>query len=198
MGSQRRAPVWYFLLYAILAVYVLVDAGKRHNSRTGWPVATLLLGPVVLPVYFAKRHLKKGEVREGGTGWNVLKNFALMWTLTMAVAGVAGMGNRGSHPGSVPKYRCSAYASVASQDLPVLLGPTNTVNGRNSTHARATGPQSATSSVNGGSEGIGACVSRTTNNRPGIAAPVSSAPAHPHALRTVRQWAALLAGRHRG
>lgn len=83
--------MWYFLLYAILAVYVLVDAGKRHNSRTGWPVATLLLGPVVLPVYFAKRHLKKGEVREGGTGWNVLKNFALMWTLTMAVAGVAGM-----------------------------------------------------------------------------------------------------------
>ena len=49
----------------------------------------------MLPVYFAKRNLKVGEVREGGTGWNVIKNFALFWTLTVAVGAIAGMVNAG-------------------------------------------------------------------------------------------------------
>ena len=83
--------MWYFVLYAVFAIWVFVDTGKRRNNRIGWPIATLGLGPIVLPVYFAKRNLKEGEVREGGTGWNVLKNFALFWTLTMFVAGIAGM-----------------------------------------------------------------------------------------------------------
>ena len=82
--------MWYFVLYAVLAAWVFVDAGRRLNHRVGWPAATLVIGPLVLPVYFAKRNLKEGEVREGGTGWNVLKNFALLWTLTMFVAGIAG------------------------------------------------------------------------------------------------------------
>jgi len=83
--------MWYFVLYAIFAVWVFTDAKKRMNHVVGWPLTTLLLGPIVLPVYFAKRNLKEGEVREGGTGWNILKNFALFWTITMVVAGIAGM-----------------------------------------------------------------------------------------------------------
>lgn len=83
--------MWYFVLYAIFAVWVLIDAKKRINHMVGWPLATFILGPLVLPVYLAKRNLKEGEVREGGTGWNVLKNFALFWTITMVVAGIAGM-----------------------------------------------------------------------------------------------------------
>lgn len=69
--------MWYFVLYLAFAVWVFADAKKRMNHPMGWPAATLVLGPVVLPVYFAKRNLKAGEVREGGTGWNVIKNFAL-------------------------------------------------------------------------------------------------------------------------
>ncbi|MFC1561661.1 hypothetical protein ACFL4Q_01530 [candidate division KSB1 bacterium] len=83
--------MWYFVLYAIFAVWVFFDAKKRMNQVVGWPLATFLLGPLVLPVYIAKRNLKEGEVREGGTGWNVLKNFALFWTITMVVAGVVGI-----------------------------------------------------------------------------------------------------------
>lgn len=45
------------------------------------------------PFYFAKRNLKSGQVREGGTAWNVLKYFALFWTITIAVVGVAGFGS---------------------------------------------------------------------------------------------------------
>ncbi len=83
--------MWYFVLYAIFAVWVFIDAKKRMNHVIAWPLATFILGPLVLPVYFAKRNLKEGQVREGGTGWNVLKNFALIWTITMFVAGIAGM-----------------------------------------------------------------------------------------------------------
>lgn len=83
--------MWYFILYAVFAVWVFTDAKKRMNHIVGWPLATFILGPIVLPVYFAKRNLKKDEIREGGTGWNVLKNFALLWTITMVVAGIAGM-----------------------------------------------------------------------------------------------------------
>lgn len=83
--------MWYVVLYAIFAVWVFIDAKKRMNHVVAWPLATLIAGPILLPVYFAKRNLKAGEVREGGTGWNVLKNFALFWTITMVVAGIAAM-----------------------------------------------------------------------------------------------------------
>ena len=83
--------MWYFVLYALCAIWVLVDARSRRNNIIGWPLATFFLGPIFLPIYGARRHLKQGEIREGGTGWNIMKNFALLWTLTMFVAGIVGM-----------------------------------------------------------------------------------------------------------
>ena len=77
--------MWYFITYALLAVWVFFDATKRKNHIIGWPLVTIILGPIALPVYLSKRHLKEGEIREGGTAWNVLKNFVLFWTLTLAV-----------------------------------------------------------------------------------------------------------------
>jgi hypothetical protein len=87
--------MWYFVLYLAFAVWVFLDAKKRLNHPVGWLAATAVLGPIVLPVYFAKRNLQAGEVREGGTGWNAIKNFALFWTLTVAVGAIAGMVNAG-------------------------------------------------------------------------------------------------------
>jgi hypothetical protein len=83
--------MWYVVVYGIFAIWVLVDGLKRKASAIPWAIGTLVLGPIVLPVYVAKRPLKAGEVREGGTGWNVLRNFALYWTILMAVAAVWGM-----------------------------------------------------------------------------------------------------------
>ncbi|MDI3548179.1 MAG: hypothetical protein PWR10_1831 [Halanaerobiales bacterium] len=88
--------MWYFIVYGLFAVWVFWDARKRKNNLWAWPLTTFFLGPIILPFYFAKRNLKDGEVREGGTGWNVLKNFALLWTLTMFIAGIAGMIGAGS------------------------------------------------------------------------------------------------------
>ena len=76
----------YLLIIVIFAAWVFVDALKRKNNHIGWPVLTLLVSPVIaLPVYLAKRHLKEGEVRKGGTSWNVIKNFAVAWTITIIV-----------------------------------------------------------------------------------------------------------------
>jgi len=83
--------VWYLAFYGILAIWVCADALHRKAKAIAWTVGTLFLGPVVVPVYLAKRPLKAGEVREGGIAWNVLKNFALFWTLLVAVAAVRGM-----------------------------------------------------------------------------------------------------------
>src|SRR5258708_28900846 len=91
--SRRKGSMWYLVLYGIFALWVLQDGLSRKlaTSAAGWTLGTLLLGPIILPVYLAKRPLKKGEVREGGTAWNILKNFAVLWTVLMAIAGFSAM-----------------------------------------------------------------------------------------------------------
>lgn len=80
--------MWYLVLYVAFATWVLLDALSRKIGAAAvvWALGTLLLGPLILPVYLAKRPLKTGEVREGGTSWNVLKNFAILWTIAMVFA----------------------------------------------------------------------------------------------------------------
>lgn len=77
----------YLILGALLGAWVFLDSRKRHAGAFKWMIGVLFLGPVILPFYFAKRPLLEAEIREGGTGWNVLKNFALCWTLYTALIG---------------------------------------------------------------------------------------------------------------
>ncbi len=82
----------YFLVYIGIGIWVYLDAKRRlQANQIVWPIATCILGPVVVPFYLAKRNLKQGEVREGGTPWNIVKYFAMFWTLTMFLAGISGM-----------------------------------------------------------------------------------------------------------
>lgn len=83
--------MWYLLLGLAFAAWVFLDAQKRKAEAVLWALGTLIFGPVVLPIYLAKRPLKAGEIREGGLWWNVLKNFAIFWTILMAFAGVWGL-----------------------------------------------------------------------------------------------------------
>ena len=80
--------MWYLILWAAFAVWVLCDNIHRNlrGASVLWFIGTVLLGPLVLPLYLAWRPLKQGETREGGTSWNVLKNFAVLWTALMCVA----------------------------------------------------------------------------------------------------------------
>lgn len=81
----------YFILYICVAIWIFLDSKKREFNGILYAVATCLFGPLVAPVYLAKRNLKEGEIREGGTAWNILKNFALFWTATIFIFGIAWM-----------------------------------------------------------------------------------------------------------
>lgn len=83
--------MWYLILNAVLTLWVCIDARKRNEDIAQWAVGTAFLGVIVVPVYLAKRSLLSGETREGGTAWNVLKNFAIVWTILMAFAAGQGL-----------------------------------------------------------------------------------------------------------
>jgi len=86
-----------FLIFAgILALVVAVDAYRRRDQWILWGFGTFILAVVAMPLWYAKRPLLPGERREGGTGWNFLKNFAILWTIVMLTATVwstIGMGS---------------------------------------------------------------------------------------------------------
>jgi hypothetical protein len=106
--------MWYLVVYAACAAWVFFDAGRRQNNRILWPLATVVLGPIILPIYLAKRNLREGEVREGGTAWNVLRNFAILWTVTMAAAGIAGLVSAGSMVGETADEFEQAGAAIGT------------------------------------------------------------------------------------
>jgi len=87
----------YFVLNVILAIWVFFDGGKRkHPKKWLYALGTIFLSWLTLPFYLAGRPLKEGEIREGGYGWNILKNFALFWTLIVFVSGFSGLIEAGS------------------------------------------------------------------------------------------------------
>jgi hypothetical protein len=113
----------YFILYLIIAIWVFFDAKKRQNHAIGWPLASVLVGPITLPVYFAKRNLKEGEIREGGTAWNILKNFALFWTLTMMVCVVGALISTGAMMNSTgDEYEQAGMAIGATIGIGFIAG----------------------------------------------------------------------------
>ena len=92
----------YLILFGVFALWVLVDGLSRKMGVAAilWAIGTAVLGALIIPVYLATRPLKQGEVREGGTAWNVLKNFAILWTVVMicvAIRALTTVGEQTSH-----------------------------------------------------------------------------------------------------
>lgn len=75
---------------AVFAAWVILDGLGRPGLRAGatwllWGIGTLILAPLILPVYIAKRPLKGKEVRRGGPDWIVARRFVGMWTLYLGI-----------------------------------------------------------------------------------------------------------------
>jgi ankyrin repeat protein len=88
--ARNQMFMWYVALAATCVVWVFCDARLRNAAAVFWSVLAAVLGPLVLPVYLAKRPLKEGEIREGGFGWQLFKNLALLWTLAIGLIIVKG------------------------------------------------------------------------------------------------------------
>lgn len=85
--------MWSWIWLIGVAVWIFFDAKKRGMKKFGGYVAgAVALGIVAIPLYFAKRNLYTGEVREGGTAWNFIKVFALCWTVVMLLVSLVGFG----------------------------------------------------------------------------------------------------------
>ena len=88
----NAVPPGVLVVYTLCSLWVYRDARTRLNSPVRWAFGTLVLGPLVMPAYIAVRNLKDNETREGGRAWNVLRCFALFWTITMAVIAFSALG----------------------------------------------------------------------------------------------------------
>lgn len=107
--------MWYWILNIIIALWVFFDAKSRKMEQPVlWGIGTFFIMILVIPFYFAKRPLKENEVREGGTAWNVIKSFAIFWTLLMFVAGVAGMTAAGNVVNSASSGAEQAGAAIGT------------------------------------------------------------------------------------
>jgi len=113
----------YLFVYVPLAIWMFIDAKRRrYDAGKWWAIGTTLFCPITAPFYFASRNLRKGESREGGTPWNVLKNFALFWTVTMAIATLSGMADlAGSGDTSQDEYEQAGAAIGTAIGLGLLF-----------------------------------------------------------------------------
>jgi hypothetical protein len=104
-------------LYAIVAIWVFLDAKKRGNNAPAWGIATFIIGVIVAPYYLAKRYLLAGEIREGGVAWNVMRYFAIFWTLTMILLAIGALGAVSS---DMPRY--GSDAEMAGYAIGTTIG----------------------------------------------------------------------------
>ena len=110
--------MWYWILAMLVGSWVFADARSRKMGEPIlWALGTVILMMIVLPFYFAKRSLRAGEVREGGVAWNVIKSFAIMWTVLMFVSGLIGLGATGALVSSA-----SSGAERAGAAIGTMLG----------------------------------------------------------------------------
>jgi hypothetical protein len=116
--------MWYWILNIIIALWVFFDAkGRKVEQPIYWAIGAFFFMILAIPFYFAKRPLKEGEVREGGTAWNVIKSFSIFWTLTMFVAGVAGMWSAGEVVNSASSGAEQAGAAIGTAiGISMVLG----------------------------------------------------------------------------
>lgn len=76
----------WLALNGCLALWVMFDSTRRHINPLPLGAATLVMGPIMLPLYRARRPLHPTETRAGGPDWIVAANFAWVWSLYMLVS----------------------------------------------------------------------------------------------------------------
>ena len=106
---------WIFLAFCFF-IYTIIDSNKRGGINWLFVIgnAVPVIGVFVIPFYLAQRPLIDSEVRHGGTGWNVCRYFAIIWTIAMAVGTMAGMANASEHMDRIDSDAGRAGAAIGA------------------------------------------------------------------------------------
>ena len=113
--------VSYFIFYVGVSAWIYFDSKKRNFKGIPYAIVSLFFGMFSLPVYLAKRNLKEGEVREGGLAWNILKNFALFYTILVAFIFIAGIISADIHPANDEEKAAAGLAVVLGGAFFILI-----------------------------------------------------------------------------
>lgn len=77
----------------LLGGYIGLDARRRQAaSFWAWALGGAVAGLFLLPVWWAFRPLRPGEVRRGGTPHLLMKHYALVWLVAGLVSIVVALG----------------------------------------------------------------------------------------------------------
>lgn len=134
--------IWYVILNSGFAIWVLYDGRRRKTNVIAWAIGTFAIGPIIFPVYIAKRpslnteefQLNMEEFQEGRASnpdkfkkerasWNFLKSFAffwiiVIWTVLLVFAGIWKEKPAANAVAETPEYKLAVYNArdYVSQD----------------------------------------------------------------------------------
>jgi hypothetical protein len=84
-----------FRLTGEIRAVAVTEGGSGGRRKLGiapavlWGLGTFFIGVIVMGFYIAGRPLKANEVREGGYAWNVVKGFAVTWSIFIVAIGIS-------------------------------------------------------------------------------------------------------------
>lgn len=81
---------YILLVHGIFIIWILIDGYNRKINIVPWVIGTVILGPIIIPQYMAKRPLKASEHREGVKTQSFFNKLALFWTLMLGVISIWG------------------------------------------------------------------------------------------------------------
>lgn len=77
--------MWLLIIHSILTIWVVFDSIKRRSSFIPWAIGTLAFGPILLPVYIARRPQISGETEMNRRLYNLLKRVSILWTILLVL-----------------------------------------------------------------------------------------------------------------
>ncbi|MGA1841331.1 MAG: hypothetical protein ACMUIU_11960 [bacterium] len=81
---------YLLLIHLIFTICVLIDGHKLKLNIIPWAIGTIILGPIILPLYISKRHVKGKELREVFKWQKLFTGLALFWAILLALIGIWG------------------------------------------------------------------------------------------------------------
>lgn len=87
--AALQSPLMLPAGLVLLGRWVYLDtAGRGVRNPIAWAIIVPISWLFMLPVYLARRPLLAGEVRTGGTWWNLLRAFAATYAVGVGLLGL--------------------------------------------------------------------------------------------------------------